>query len=458
MDHIEKKNRTATLESGNISSMDAIIKKTGEQQEKDVIIERQLRFQKLLMSISTKYINADVSDIDDLIQKSLQQIGEFVEADRSYIFSYDFIKNTTSNTYEWCAEGIEPEIHNLQEVPVDFIPQWLEAHKKGKSFYVEDVAQLPEDGEYGLRAILEPQGVKSLITIPEIKNNELIGFVGFDSVRKINQYTQNEQDILFVYANMLVNVLLRKESEERIAEQEAKKEELLQHLSQQNQELNEYAHAVSHDLKAPLINIYTLITWFLDDHKATLPESSLKPLYQVQQNVEKMDHLIKGILDYATIDQLTTADRDIDLRSLLEEVMETLLVPAHIKAHIQEKWPSMHGNDWRLKQLFQNLIQNAIKYNDKDQGKITVGSIEKYGDHEFFVKDNGLGIHPDHHERIFQVFTKLDHNNASSGVGLSIVKKIVNHYKGNIWLQSKEGEGTTFYFTLKGALTKAHHN
>lgn len=424
----------------------------GDQLEKDKIIERQLRFQNLLMSISTQYINADVSDIDRLIQKSLQQIGEFVEADRSYIFSYDFTANTTSNTYEWCAQGIEPEIHNLQNIPVDFIPQWLQAHRMGRPFYVEDVSQLPQDGEFGLRAILEPQGIKSLITIPEIKNNELIGFIGFDSVRKINQYSQNEQDILFVYANMLVNVLLRKESEERIAEQEAKKEELLQHLSQQNQELNEYAHAVSHDLKAPLINIYTLITWFLDDHKTTLTESALKPLYQVQQHVEKMDHLIKGILDYATIDKLTTADRDIDLKALLEDVLETLLVPAHIHIHLQHSWPRIYGNDWRFKQLFQNLIQNAIKYSDKPKGEITIGHSEREGGYEFFVKDNGMGIHPDHFERIFQVFTKLDHNNASSGIGLSIVKKIVHHYKGIIWLQSEEGRGTTFYFTLPAAL------
>lgn len=423
-----------------------------DQREKDQIIERQLRFQNLLMSISTQYINADVSDIDGLIQKSLQQIGEFVEADRSYIFSYDFTNNTTSNTYEYCAEGITPEINNLQNVPVDFIPHWLEAHQKGLPFYVEDVSKLPHDGEFGLRAILEPQGIKSLITIPEIKNNELIGFIGFDSVKKINTYSKNEQDILFVYANMLVNVLLRKESEERIAEQEAKKEELLQHLSQQNQELNEYAHAVSHDLKAPLINIYTLVTWFLDDHRSTLAESSLTPLYQVKQNVEKMDNLIKGILDYATIDKLDTEDRILDLEVLLKDILDSLFVPSNINIQLQDQWPQIKGNEWRMKQLFQNLIQNAIQYNDKTVGEISIGTTENGEDTEFFVRDNGMGINPEHFDRIFKVFSKLDHNNVSSGIGLSIVKKIVHHYKGNIRLQSEMGRGTTFYFTLPAAL------
>ena len=135
------------------------------QIEKDNIIQKQLRFQELL------------------IRTSLKQIGEFVEVDRSYIFSYDFVNNTTSNTYEWCAEGIEPEIENLQNIPIDYIPQWLEAHRNGKAFYVEDVSLLPDDGEQGLRAVLEPQGIKSLIAIPKIKNDELIGFVGFDAVK-----------------------------------------------------------------------------------------------------------------------------------------------------------------------------------------------------------------------------------------------------------------------------------
>lgn len=135
------------------------------QLEKDQIIERQVRFQELLISISTTYINSDLSDIDQLINKSLRQICEFVESDRSYVFSYDLEKKTASNTYEWCAEGITPEIEHLQDVPIEFIPQWLEAHSAGKAFFVEDVSELPEDGEQGLRAILEPQGIKSLITI-----------------------------------------------------------------------------------------------------------------------------------------------------------------------------------------------------------------------------------------------------------------------------------------------------
>lgn len=416
--------------------------------KKDKIIKQQLRLQDLLISISTKYINADLSNIDKLVTKSLKQVGEFVAADRSYIFSYEFINNTTSNTYEWCAKGIDAEIDNLQNIPVDYITQWLDAHKNGEAFYVEDVNLLPNDGEFGLRAILEPQAIKSLMTIPMIKNNELIGFIGFDSVNKTHKYSESEKNILFVFANMLVNVIQRKENEELLKEQEQKKEELLKDLSLQNEELNEYAHVVSHDLKAPLINIHTIVSWFIEDNKEALGESFFNPLNEVLFNVERMSFLIKGILDYSTIDRLESDDRQIDLNLIIKEVLKTILVPVTIKIIVQENLPSLHGNAWRFRQVFQNLIQNAVKYSDKEEGTIEIGVIEKKEHFEFFVKDNGIGIHPDYFEKIFKVFTKLESISSSSGIGLSIVKKIIQYYKGSIWLESNEGKGTTFYFTF----------
>ena len=442
------KKANSETENKAINLDDSMTKKDFSQAEKDKIIERQLRFQDLLISISTQYINSDLSDIDKLIRESLEQIGEFVESDRSYIFSYDFVNNTTSNTYEWCAEGIEPELDNLQNIPIDYITHWLDAHKKGEAFYVEDVSLLPDDGEFGLRAILEPQGIKSLIVIPKLKNDKLIGFVGFDSVKKINKYNDNEQAILFVFANMLVNVIHRKEQEEELKAHELRREKLLENLSYQNEQLNEYAHVVSHDLKAPLINIHTLVGWFMDDHKGKLEEKDLIPLKQVLFNVEKMDVLIKGILDYSTINKLESQDAVVNCNVIIEEVLKTMLLPSHINITIQENLPSLFGNAWRFKQVFQNLIQNAIKYCDKGQGKIDVGFIEKSDVYEFFVKDNGMGINSNYFDKIFKVFTKLDSTGSSSGIGLSIVKKIVNFYEGEIWLESEEGKGTTFFFTL----------
>ncbi|MFS4415300.1 sensor histidine kinase [Maribacter sp. 2307ULW6-5] len=419
-----------------------------QQLEKDKIIERQLRFQELLMAISTKYINSDLSDIDRLVNGSLKQIGEFVGADRSYIFSYDFVNHTTSNTYEWCAEGIKPELDNLQQVPTEFIPQWLEAHRKGQAFYVENVAHLPEDGEHGLRAILEPQGIKSLITIPKIKNNELIGFIGFDSVRKINAYSENEKEILFVFANMLVNVIQRKENEEYIQAQERKKEELLSSLSRQNEELSEYAHVVSHDLKSPITNIHTLVSWFMADQKDKLTPEELRPLGLVLFNVEKMDSLIKGMLDYSTIGRVRSEEQVLDCNVLVQEVLEAITLPGETTISVEDNLPCITGNPWHVKQVFNHLIGNAITFSTSEKVVVHIGCTARDRYFEFFVRDNGMGIEKKYFDRIFKVFHKLDADSTSSGVGLSIVKRIIDVYQGAVWLESEPGVGSTFYFTL----------
>ena len=418
--------------------------------EKANVIDYYRGLQDLLISISTQYINADLSDIDNLIENSLQQMGEFVNADRSYVFTYNFIDNTTSNTHEWCNTDIQPEINNLQDVPVNFIQDWVTAHKQGKVFYVEDVQKLPkEEDEFSLRNILEPQGIKSLITIPQIKNNELIGFVGFDSVKEIHKYSEKEKDILFVFANMLINIKRRKENEDLIYQQKKETEALLNNLSIQNEKLSDYAQMVSHDLKAPLINVHNIVEWFVEDNKSLVGEDALQPLKDVLFNVEKMDNLIKGILDYTLINREDVNYQEINLNLLVDDILKILPISKNTKVVVAEKMPTIFGNPWKIQQIFQNLIQNAIKYTDKPNGKIEIGYKDKDSYFQFFVKDNGVGISPIYFDKIFKAFSKLESESTSSGIGLSIVKRIVEFYNGEVWVESEEGKGATFYFTIK---------
>lgn len=239
-----------------------------------------------------------------------------------------------------------------------------------------------------------------------------------------------------------------KEQSLEIVKINLQREELLKSLEKQNQSLNEYAHVVSHDLKAPLRSIDTLINWFKEDNAAILDENNSKTLNLILSNVEKMDLLIKGILDYSTIDKIETDDRMIDLNHLIDEITRTIAVPSYIEISIKNKMPKVFGNDYRFKQLFQNLIQNAIKYNDKEKGIIEIGCTEKESEIEFYIRDNGIGINERYQHKIFDLFSKLENNDQSSGIGLSIVKKIIDLYGGTIWLESQEGIGTTFYFTI----------
>lgn len=193
-------------------------------------IQKQVHLQDLLIKISSTYINIPLVRIKEAIQQSLKEMGEFVNADRAYIFSYDFSNRTTSNTYEWCAEGIHPEIENLQETPMDLFPDWLACHQRGEPFHHADISKLTEEKDQGIRAILEPQGIKSILAIPMKADDELLGFVGFDSVRQHHIYSETEMKLLFVFAQMLINVSRREKWERQLTFQEERYRNIISNM------------------------------------------------------------------------------------------------------------------------------------------------------------------------------------------------------------------------------------
>lgn len=224
-------------------------------------------------------------------------------------------------------------------------------------------------------------------------------------------------------------------------------QQLLRDLEIQNQELSDYAHMVSHDLKSPLRSIDTLTTWLQDDYGEVLDVRGKKQIASIRNSVEKMDTLISGILEYSTIGKTQIEAYPVDLNLLLKDILSLIEIPEHISITM-DSLPTLIGDKYRLQQLFQNLIGNAVSYNDKEQGIIKVGVQDKGASWEFYVQDNGKGIPDSYFKKIFKVFEKLETNETSTGIGLSIVKKIVEMYDGDIWLESEEGIGTTFYFTL----------
>jgi light-regulated signal transduction histidine kinase (bacteriophytochrome) len=219
-------------------------------------------------------------------------------------------------------------------------------------------------------------------------------------------------------------------------------------LEKQNKALNEYAHMVSHDLKAPLRSIDTLINWFIQDNEGLMNETNLESLNRILSNVEKMDSLIKGVLNYSSIENHMHEERFIDLNVLVHDCLKTIEISNNVSVKVINELPTLKGNDYRLKQLFQNLIQNALKYNDKEYVKVDISSTVLEQEYLFQIKDNGIGIPKAYQQKIFDIFSKLQNDDNSSGIGLSIVKRIIEFYKGRIWLESQEKVGTTFFFTI----------
>lgn len=225
---------------------------------------------------------------------------------------------------------------------------------------------------------------------------------------------------------------------------EHQKEELLESLEKSNLELEDYAQIVSHDLKSPLRSINSLIAWIKEDN-ADMTEQTSMYFGMIENKLEKMESLIQGVLTYSRIDRTDVIKERIDLDEIVTNIISIIEIPKHVTVKIDTKLPVVLADRFRMQQLFQNLIGNAVTYIDKEEGHVNVGYEETPVDYTFYIKDNGPGIAPENHEKIFKIFQSLVKNERSTGIGLSIVKKIVDHYKGKIWIDSAVGKGTTFY-------------
>ncbi|WP_166382249.1 MULTISPECIES: sensor histidine kinase [unclassified Polaribacter] len=227
------------------------------------------------------------------------------------------------------------------------------------------------------------------------------------------------------------------------------KDKLLRNLERQNQELNDYAHMVSHDLKSPLQSIEALTAWVIEDYSGVLDTTGTENLQLIRENVEKMDTLVKGILQYSTIGKNEKDLYDIDLDSLVQNILDDKEKAENVSFIIPEKLPKVKGDKFRLEQLFKHLIDNAIKFNDKKEVIVEIGFKEEKEAWQFYIKDNGKGIEKKYFDKIFIAFQKLEDDYKSTGIGLSIVKKIVEAYSGKIYLESEPKVGSTFYFSIK---------
>lgn len=200
--------------------IDGVMMDITSQMLAEEALNMELQLQEILIDIASTYINLDLEKADYTINESLKKLGQFVLADRAYIFHYDFDSMTTSNTYEWCNDEIQSEIQNLQNISILDIPQWVEKHKKGEDFYVPSVEEL--NNEPVLKEILSAQSIKSLITIPMIDGKKLVGFVGFDSVKNHHKYSEKEKKLLFLFGQMLINIDNRQNWEKQLTIQEEK--------------------------------------------------------------------------------------------------------------------------------------------------------------------------------------------------------------------------------------------
>jgi len=245
------------------------------------------------------------------------------------------------------------------------------------------------------------------------------------------------------------NKHLKQEITER-EEAERRQAELIEKVDNINKELKDFASIVSHDLKAPLRGIKSLATWILDDCSDNIGEQGNEQMNLLLGRVERMYNLIDGVIQYSKAGRTEEKIVQVNLEDFIPEAIDMLVPPENISITIENTMPVIECAETHVMQLFQNLLSNAIKYMDKPQGQIKVGCVEEDGFWKFSIADNGPGIEEKHFEKIFKMFQALSVSEEfeGTGVGLTITKKIVELYGGQIWIESEIGKGSTFFFTL----------
>jgi PAS domain S-box-containing protein len=441
---LQEANYYVTDKDGRPVRIDGSIKDITGQKEFQYTLE-------FMVQMAKAFINVPVENLSEEINKALNTIGEYVDADRTYIFDYDFINNTTTNTYEWCAKDITPEIVNLQDIPLEAIPQWVSVHRKGNELYIPNVQNL--SGNDPVRKILEPQGVKSLLTLPMIDNDKLYGFVGFDSVRNLHEYSASERSILTVFTEMLVNVKGRLQSLNQLSEAKEAAETA-------NKAKSEFLANMSHEIRTPMNAILGFSEALY--HKLDSPQNK-KMVKSVLNSGNLLLSLLNDILDLSKIEagKLELSLQPINLKAIINEIKllyqdKVQRQGLSISVEIDNSLPEAFSLDEvRIKQILFNLVGNAVKFTNKGYVKIKAEYSpvnDHLGDLSIEVQDTGIGIPDDQQDVIFEAFRQQAGLSTriygGIGLGLAISKRLAVKMGGTISVRSKVNEGSVFTLLL----------
>lgn len=318
--------------------------------------------------------------------------------------------------------------------------------------------------------VLRELGLKSYMIVPLIARGQTLGAITFVTAESSRRYDVSDlafaEDLARRAALALTNSHLFEAVQQELAERKRAEDVLHQRaedlsqtmrilaqttavLEKRNQELDQFAYVISHDLKAPLRAIANLSEWLEEDIEEQLTPETQHQMNLLRGRVHRMEALIDGLLQYSRVGRVETDLETVAIASLLDEVIDSLAPPPEFTIEIASEMPTLTTERLRLEQVFANLISNAVKYHSRSDGHVWITAHDQGDFYEFAVTDDGPGIDPQYHEKVFSIFQTLQSRDKieSTGIGLSLVKRIVEDKGGQVWLESQADQGATFRFT-----------
>lgn len=404
----------------------------------------------LIVEFSSMLVQSSLENIDLNINLTLEKLGHYSNVDRVYIFEYLPEEDVVNNTYEWCSEGISPEISNLQGIPFEAVPRWKEKFRQKEHVYIPLISEI--DDQYVVeKEILEPQGILSLLALPMFYGDKFVGFIGFDAVKNTREWSNEHIALLRLAGEIIAGTIARNKFENEIIQSRKAAE-------QANKTKSEFLASMSHEIRTPM----NAILGFSEILFNNLPdEKSRSYLSGILSSGKTLLHLINDILDLSKIEagQMEIFLEPTIIEGIFTEIgkiFSTKLIEKQLDFEIKiaDDFPKVIMiDDVRLRQILFNLVGNAVKFTYS--GSITLevkfkpaANDDKHIDILINVSDTGIGIPKSHQESIFDSFVQVETDNArqhgGTGLGLAITSKLVRMMNGEISVVSEPGKGSTF--------------
>ena len=397
--------------------------------------------------------------------------------------SEDRFKQVSGCAGEWIwevnAEGLYTYSSPSSEKLLGYKPEEIVGKKYFYDFFTPDIKEelkkaafevfAKKESFIGFKnaAVNRNGSVKILETtgLPVLDEaGNLLGYRGVDRDITEQDLAQKKQTQLLEQLEVANNHLKDENTQRTRAEKSLERlnsdlETTVEKLIRSNRQLREFAHLASHDLKTPIRGIGTLAQWIASDYYDKLDENGRRQIDMLIKRTELVDKIVNAILEYSTLTRNKRSDIMINLNELINGIIKQIQPGQNTKITINQKLPSVICEENHIHKVFYNLIENAVKFMDKSEGQITIDCEDEIHFWKFSISDNGPGIEKQHHERIFQLFQTLGDSDRSenTGAGLTFVRKIVELYDGRVWLISKAGQGTTFFFTWPKISINAHN-
>jgi PAS domain S-box-containing protein len=296
--------------------------------------------------------------------------------------------------------------------------------------------------------------IHAWMAVPLKVKGQITGIIALDGYR-VAQFSERDATLAVTYANQvaiaLENARLFSELQTKFAERQT----LIGELENKNSELERFTYTVSHDLKSPLVTISGFLGYLEQDALSGNTDRLKRDIFRIQEAVKKMQKLLSELLELSRIGRVINPAEQVSFHDLVREAITLVqgrLEAQHVTIQLQPNLPSVFVDKPRLVEAIQNLLDNAAKYmGEQPNPRIEIGQRREStepGQSVFYIKDNGIGIAPEFHERIFGLFNKLDPKSEGTGVGLALVRRIIEIHGGQIWVESEAGFGSTFLFTL----------